>query len=369
MFKRNIRRPQVTIMVLIMIASLLFLSLAMPDGVEPYQLQYPAYFGGRFSIPEDNPLTKEGVHLGRMLFYETKLSGNNKLSCASCHQQQLAFTDGRAFSVGIDGSFTKRSSMSLANLLWVRNFFWDGRVNSLEAQAIVPLTDPHEMGVSLNESAAKLSKTAIYPGLFKKAFGSSGISEDKIVKAIAQFERTLISFHSNFDRYLNGEYIPSEQELRGMKLFMTGPSPQDNIRGANCGHCHGTPKMFKELFHNNGLDTLARDVGRMGFTGQEIDRGRFRVPTLRNIELTSPYMHDGRFGTLQEVLDHYSDHIQPSETLSSFIAEATNEVGGKSLQLTQYEKQDIIAFLRMLTDSIFINNPAFSNPHSKILKP
>lgn len=105
------------------------------------------------------------------------------------------------------------------------------------------------------------------------------------------------------DRYLNGEYIPSEQELRGMKLFMTGPSPQDNIRGANCGHCHGTPKMFKELFHNNGLDTLARDVGRMGFTGQEIDRGRFRVPTLRNIELTSPYMHDGRFGTLQEVLD------------------------------------------------------------------
>lgn len=358
------------IIISIMIGSLLLLSFKVYENQEkPYNLKYPAYFGGRFTIPEDNPLTRDGVHLGRMLFYETKLSKTNQFSCSSCHQQKLAFTDGKPFSEGIDGSVTKRSTMSLANLLWVKNFFWDGRSNSLEAQAIVPLTDPHEMGQSLSESASKLEKTSNYPELFKKAFGSSEIFGDKIVKALAQFERILISSDSPYDQYLNGTYIPTEQELRGMNLFMAGPQPQNNIRGANCGHCHGTPKLFKELFHNNGLDTIPKDVGRMEFTGQEIDRGRFRVPTLRNIALTSPYMHDGRFKTLQQVLDHYNEHIQQSETLSPFIAEATNQVGGKSLLLLEDEKQDIISFLHMLTDSTFISNPDFSNPHLKGIKP
>lgn len=354
---------------LILTVFLLLPSFVLTEEQEPFNLEYPAYFGGRFTIPEDNPMTKEGVHLGRMLFYETKLSGNNQVSCASCHQQKLAFTDGKPFSVGIDGSLTKRSSMSLANLLWVRNFFWDGRSNSLEAQAVFPLTDRHEMGQSLSESATKLKKASSYPELFRKAFGTPDISEDRIVKALAQFERTLISSNSPYDQYLKGEYIPSDQELRGMNLFMTGPQPQNNIRGANCGHCHGTPKLFKELFHNNGLDTVAKDVGRMEFTGQEMDRGRFRVPTLRNIALTSPYMHDGRFKTLQDVLDHYNDHIQQSETLSPFIAEATNLAGGKSLLLSEDEKKDIITFLHLLTDSTFITNKEFSDPHSKKSKP
>lgn len=336
---------------------------------EPYPLKYPRYFGGRFTIPKDNPTTKEGVYLGRMLFYEKQLSANDLISCASCHKQELAFTDGKAFSTGVDGSFTKRNSMSLANLLWVRNFFWDGRSKSLEAQAVFPLTDSHEMGQSLSLSATKLSKIPDYTNMFQSAFGTPEISGDRILKAIAQFVRTLISADSAYDQYLMGNYVLSKQEQHGMDLFMTAPSPQNNIRGANCAHCHGTPKLFKELFHNNGLDTLAKDIGRMGFTGQEIDRGRFRVPTLRNIALTAPYMHDGRFGTLQEVLDHYNEHIQPSETLSPFLAETTNRLGGTSLLLTEDEIRDIIAFLHTLTDFTFINNPKFSDPHIKNSEP
>lgn len=149
-----------------------------------------------------------------------------------------------------------------------------------------------------------------------------------------------------------------------MQLFENGPDPRRGIRGANCGHCHGGPKTFKELFHNNGLDSAFTDPGREKVTGQSMDKGRFRVPTLRNILLTAPYMHDGRFKTIEAVLDHYSEHIQQSGTLSSFLQDVSNEEGGKSLSLAPQEKQDIIAFFGMLTDSTFITNPAFSNPHS-----
>lgn len=350
-------------MIFVVTVSLFFFSFQYDRRkTDPYPLQYPSYFGGRFTIPEDNPLTKEGVHLGRLLFYEPKLSKENKITCGTCHQQKLAFTDGKSFSEGVDGTLTKRSSMSLVNLLWVRNFFWDGRVNSLEAQAIVPLTDAHEMGQSLEDAASKLKATTLYPELFRKAFGASEITGDLILKSLAQFERTLISADAPYDKYLTGSYTLTEEELKGMKLFMTTPSPERNIRGGNCGHCHGTPKLFSELFHNNGLDSIPKDPGRMEFTNQSIDEGRFRVPTLRNIALTAPYMHDGRFKTLEEVLNHYNEHIQQSATLSPFIANATNEAGGKSLMLTEPEKKEIIAFLHTLTDSTFINNPEFSDP-------
>ncbi|SDF77296.1 cytochrome c peroxidase [Dyadobacter soli] len=330
----------------------------------PYELKYPANFGSRFTIPANNPTTHEGVYLGRMLFYEKKLSANNKFSCESCHEQKLAFTDGRPVSLGVDGSFTPRSSMSLSNLLWVRNFFWDGRSQGLEAQAAFPLTDPHEMGQSLAVSAEKLRKTAPYPALFGSAFGETGVTEQNILKALAQFERTLISADAPYDRYLAGQYQPTAAELRGMQLFENGPDPKRRIRGANCGHCHGSPKTFKELFHNNGLDSAFTDLGREKITSQSLDKGRFRVPTLRNILLTAPYMHDGRFKTIEAVLDHYSDHIRQSETLSSFLQDISNEENGKTLSLKTQEKQDIIAFFGMLTDSTFITNPAFSNPHS-----
>lgn len=335
---------------------------------EPYLLQYPANFGGRINVPKDNPTTKGGVQLGRMLFYEKKLSADNSLSCASCHEQKLAFTDGKALSIGVDKSFTSRNSMALVNLLWVRNFFWDGRSASLEDQTIFPMTNPHEMGQSLEETVKKLQQSPMYAVLFKKAFGDANIDADKIRKALAQFERTLISADSPYDRYLAGIYQPTAQELRGMNLFMEPPAPERGIRGANCGHCHGGPKTFKELFHNNGLDTEAKDSGREAISNEAEDRGRFRVPTLRNIALTAPYMHDGRFKTLEEVLDHYNEHIQESATLSSFLRGTSNEKGGKTLLLYQPEKTDIMAFLHMLTDSTFINNPAFSDPNKSLKK-
>lgn len=328
----------------------------------PYTFRYPANFGSRFLIPDNNPTTREGVQLGRMLFYEKKLSAGNTLSCESCHEQKRAFTDGKKFSIGTGGALTARNSMSLANLLWVRSFFWDGRAGSLEEQAVFPLTDQHEMGQPIEVSAAKLRATGDYPSLFKIAFGSDSITGENILKALAQFERTLISANAPYDRYLAGNYQPTEQEIRGMSIFMDGPVPEKKIRGANCGHCHGGPKTFKELFHNNGLDSIPADMGREKFTGQPADRGRFRVPTLRNIGLTAPYMHDGRFTTLEQVLDHYNEHIRESETLSSFLRDVSNETDGKSLFLNSQEKQDIVSFLHMLTDSSFITNPEFSNP-------
>ncbi len=176
--------------------------------------------------------------------------------------------------------------MSLANLLWVRNFFWDGRANGLEAQAQVPLTDAHEMGQALELSAKKLQNTHPYPTLFKKAFGSSYITGDQIVKALAQFERTLISANAKYDDYLRGQYEPTTSEQNGMDLFFSNPS--SNKRGAGCAHCHGGPKTFTEQYHNNGLDSISKDAGRETITGRSYDRGRFRVATLRNIALTAP---------------------------------------------------------------------------------
>jgi cytochrome c peroxidase len=347
--------------VLLLLSGIILLS-AIPKP-QPYLLRHPANFGSRYTVPADNPTTIEGVYLGRMLFYEKKLSADNSISCGSCHQQRLAFTDGRKLSEGVGHALTTRNSMSLANLLWVRNFFWDGRAKSLEEQAVFPLTDAHEMGQSLAISADKLRETKPYPALFRNAFGTDSITEKNIVKAISQFERTLISADSKYDKYLAGKYQPTVEEMSGMALFMSAPVPEKNVRGANCEHCHGGPKTFKELFHNNGLDSIAADAGRADVTKEASDRGRFRVPSLRNIALTAPYMHDGRFATLDEVLDHYSDHIRQSETLSSFLTGISNDSGGKSLNLTKQEKTDIIAFLTMLTDSTLITNPAFSDPH------
>ncbi|HVD98430.1 MAG TPA: cytochrome c peroxidase [Cytophagaceae bacterium] len=346
--------------------SILFLFLAftreqVPAG--PYELHYPVYFGNRLNISPANPLTKEGVYLGRKLFYEKRLSINNAVSCGTCHEQQHAFTDAKQFSMGVGKQPTSRNSMSLANLLWVRSFFWDGRATSLEEQGKEPILHADEMGETLEHVSAKLQQTREYPKLFKLVYGNDSITGDRIVQAIAQFERTLISANSPYDQYLQGKYTPTEKEQRGMTLFMTHPDPEKNVRGANCVHCHAAPKMFADLFHNNGLDSLPKDKGREKITGLPNDRGRFRAVSLRNSALTAPYMHDGRFRTLEEVLDHYSEHIQSSTTLSPFLQDASNEPGAKSIRLSAKEKEELIAFLQMLTDSSFITDPRFSDPY------
>jgi cytochrome c peroxidase len=335
-----------------------------PWETGPYAISIPKHFGD-YRLPEDNPLTKEGIALGRMLFYEKKLSNNNTISCGSCHQQKFAFSDDKVFSTGSEGIMGKRNSMSLANLIWAKNFFWDGRAKSLEEQALIPIQDPLEMHQTLDEAVAKLQNTAEYPKLFKLVFGSEQITAQNIAKALAQFERTLISSDSKFDRFLQNKYTPTVSEFNGKELFFTHPEA-GRLRGGNCLDCHGGNLTMLNTFHNNGLDANPTDPGREGVTGQSFDIGKFKAPSLRNIALTAPYMHDGRFETLEEVLDHYNDHIQRSQTLDPLILEASNEPilagGSVKLHLTTQEKKDIIAFLHMLTDSTFIQNKAFSNP-------
>jgi cytochrome c peroxidase len=360
----------------VLIGAALFLGAAMEkgaDGPTPYTLSYPAYFGNRINTTQDNLLTVEGIGLGRRLFYEKRLSANNRISCGSCHQQAHAFADDRAFSLGFDQTPTRRNSMSLTNLLWVRHFFWDGRASSLEVQAITPMTDPHEMGQPLDSSVRKLQAVAGYASLFAAAFGSDTITAGRIIKAITQFERTLISDHSPYDGYIRGEYRPTAAELRGIALFFTNNGPNGGvggdargIRGAGCGNCHSGPKVFNETYHNNGLDSIPPDNGRSAITGMDYDRGRFRVVTLRNIALTAPYMHDGRFKTLQEVIDHYSEHIRASPTLSPSLKDTANTP--VNLRLTSEEKTDLLAFLRMLTDSVFITDPRFADPNDNSKK-
>lgn len=342
------------------------------NSPQPYELKIPEKFSKNITIPANNPLTVQGVELGRMLFYEKRLSGNNTMSCASCHKQEKAFTDDRRFSIGIKNIAGTKNSMSLANLLWTNHFFWDGRAASLEEQALIPIQDPIELHQSLAEAVQKLQETEIYPPKFRLVFGSEKITAENIAKAIAQFERTLISANSKYDKYLRDEYKATDLELQGIELFFTHPIPQANLRGGNCGDCHlqittsGDRNGFRG-FHNNGLDTDQRlNIGLQAVTRNPADRGKFKAPTLRNIALTAPYMHDGRFSRLEEVLDHYDQHVRMSETLDPLIREASNEPfpspSEPKLYLTAKEKQAILAFLQMLTDEEFIKNPQFKNP-------
>lgn len=372
--KFNIKQVALVIVCLIVYACSSSNSIEpeVPFAPTPYNLNTPFYFGENFQIPEDNPTTEEGVGLGRMLFYETRLSGDNTQSCASCHIQSKAFTDGNQFSEGIDGLKGTKNAMSLTNLLWQKRFFWDGRSTSLEEQSLIPIEDPIEMHETLENAVAKLQADTEYPVKFRLAFGSDSITADNIGKALAQFERTLISDDSRYDQYLRGEYQPTEQELLGISMFQTHPIPEIGLRGGNCGDCHVGAMLSGELtgfqgFHNNGLDSDADlKPGLQSVTGNEFDKGKFKAPSLRNIALTAPYMHDGRFNTLEEVLEHYDEHIQRSATLDPLIIEASNEivVSGEpiKLHLTDTEKEAILSFLHMLTDSTFIQNEKFSNP-------
>lgn len=324
----------------------------------PYNLVIPQGFP-QMPIPSDNPMTVEGVALGRRLFYEKRLSGDNTMSCASCHiQKPFSFTDkGTRFSTGIDGIEGNRNAMAIINLGWGHKFFWDGRVNSLEAQALGPVPNPIEMHESWKNALDKLRADDEYPELFLKAFGVCNFDSTHVAKAIAQFERTLISGNSKFDKYLRGEVSLTPSELNGFVLFNRDKAP--GVSGADCFHCHGAAGgMFTDNdFHNNGLDSVFTDLGLELTTGNIHDRGKFKSPTLRNIELTAPYMHDGRFATLEEVVEHYNRGGHPSPTLDPLMKNV-----GDGLELSHQEKTDLINFLKTLTDMDFVNNPNFSEP-------
>lgn len=333
----------------------------IPGAYEPeaYILELPDYMGDPI-IPADNPLTKAGVALGRMLFYDPIVSSDSTMSCASCHAPELAFTDGTAFSTGVEGRQTSRSSMPLVNLAFNPNgFFWDGRSPSLEEQALHPIMDEVELNEDWDNVVRKFRQHPDYPGHFRRAFGierKSEITKELAVKAIAQFERTLVSYNSRFDQVVNrneGWFTDSEQ--RGKDLFYVELNALDH---PGCSHCHGGVNFTDFSFRNNGIDSVATlndfsDKGLGEVSGRIYDNGRFKVPGLRNVALTAPYMHDGRFQTLEEVLDHYKTGGHGVENEDPNIFPFT---------LSESQKQDMIAFLRTLTDTTFVRNPAHVNP-------
>jgi cytochrome c peroxidase len=322
----------------------------------PYNLEIPKLFADKLIapvIPTNNPLTEEGVALGKKLFFDTILSGDGTQSCASCHNPQQAFTDNLQFSEGIRGLFGTRNSMPLFNLAWNfdEHFSWDGKDFSLENQALEPVSNPIELHSNWKEIAQKLQNHSEYPTLFLHAFGTATIDSTLVTKAIAQFERTLISGNSKFDKFLRGETTLTPEEQNGFDVFM------DEARG-DCFHCHGSnnnPLWTDNQFHNNGLDTNFSDLGLGAITGDPADNGKFKSPSLRNLKFTAPYMHDGRFVTLEEVISHYSEGLQFSSTIDPLM----KKVNQGGVGLSTKDKAALKAFLLTLTDLEFINNPDY----------
>lgn len=330
----------------------------LPDWATVYTVHKPKQFV-KMHIPAANPTTEEGIALGRRLFYDPILSADSTFSCANCHQQTLSFTDGKALSVGADKSIGKRSVPSLLNVgFYYDKLFWDGRLRSLEAQVLLSVEDPQELNHNWDAVEAKLRSHPYYPALFERAFATSKPSEidrNLVAKAIAQFERTLISDNAKYDKVQRGEAEFTAQEQRGWSIFFDASK---ELPDSECGHCHLDP-LFTDLdFSNNGLEEVAdlnvlKDKGRGAVTRNYYDNGKFRTPSLRNIALTAPYMHDGRFASLDEVLDHYIKGGHHSENASPNV---------RKLELNDSHKKDLIAFLHTLTDTSFIQNTAHANP-------
>jgi len=309
-----------------------------------------------FTVPEyfpipvydfsKNPLTENKILLGRTLFYEPMLSKNNTISCESCHSPFSAFTHiDHTLSHGIHDSIGTRNSPALMNLAWQKYFMWDGAVNNLDMQALAPISHPSEMGSSINEVVEKLNTSEKYRKLFYKAYGDNTATGEKTLKAISQFMLTLVSANSKYDKVMRRESNFTEQEANGYLLFKN-----------NCASCHTEPLFTNGNFENNGLpmDLLLEDIGRMKVTSNKNDSLKFKVPSLRNIEYSYPYMHDGRFKKLSEVLNHYTNGIQPSKTLATQLKHG--------IQLSSNEKVDIITFLLTLSDNEFVFNPKFQYP-------
>lgn len=331
-----------------------------PGGVgayvpTPFELQVPEWSITPMHyphVPYDNPTTVEGIALGRKLFHETALSDDYSLSCASCHVQANAFSDPRRFSMGTDGSVGTRNSMAVMNMAWDMFFFWDARALSMELQALEPVVDHAEMRNTWPVVEQRLREHPEYPELFRKAFGTPGIDSLRVVFAIAQFERTFISLDSRFDRWYYGGDASAltAQEQRGFELF---------IGDASCSGCHMLPMFTDHSARNNGLDLIPIDGGIGAITGLQWHMGQFKTTSLRNIEVTAPYMHDGRFATLEEVMDFYAEGVQ---TQASNLDNHMQPWVLGLVQLDAQDRADLVAFMRTLTDETFLTNPAFGPP-------
>ena len=322
------------------IVVLLFLTFSCEKTDEPEEIFKPTFFQLAIpthmpilEIPEDNPMTVEGVQLGRMLYYDKILHRDETNACADCHIQSKSFTAGPTV-------------LPHMNFGWYTNFLWNGKVSgTLEEIMLFEVAEFFETDLN------KLNADDKYPDLFFEAFGTKVATHELAAKALSQFERTLISGNSKFDRvvYQNTEFF-TDEEQHGYELFFT--------EEGDCFHCHGGVLLTDNLFHNNGLDETFADVGYGAITGESVDMGRFKTPTLRNIELTAPYMHDGRYATLEDVIDFYSEGIKFSTTIDPLM----KNVHQGGIQLTPEEKSALVDFLKTFTDTTFINNPNFSNP-------
>jgi cytochrome c peroxidase len=323
----------------------------IPYQPTPYVPSLPIW-ADVMPIPADNTLTVEGIALGRKLFYEKKLSADHTMSCGSCHVQGYGFSDPKKFSVGIKGDVGTRQSMAIFNLAWNEPFFWDGRAATLEQQAHDPVVNPIELNNTWQAVVKSLQTDNTYPELFRLAFGTSHIDSTLITKAIAQFERTIVSYDSKFDHfYFKGDStVFNEVEKRGFKVF---------FGKALCLHCHSGVNLSDNSLRNNGLDVVPKDNGFGDISKNADDNGRFKVVSLRNIERTAPYMHDGRFKTLEEVVEHYdSGVVFGTPNLDPNMQEF---VGG--LGLTQQEKKDLVTFLKTLSDDNLLTNKNWANPN------
>lgn len=323
---------------------------------------------GQDNTPNNNTITDAGATLGRVLFYDKNLSYNNKVACGSCHLQTHGFSDPLVLSKGFEGGNTGRNSMGLINARYYPNgkFFWDERAATLEVQTLLPIQDHIEMGMHLDTLVNKLNRISYYPALFQSAFGDKTITSDKVSKALAQFVRSIVSYKSKYDAgraSFPANTPPAQlgdfsnftvQENRGKTLFFTT---------AGCAPCHGTETFTGARAENNGLDLTTVDSGVGRITGNPADIAKFKVPSLRNVELTAPYMHDGRFKTLQEVIEHYSNGVQNHPTLSPPL-----RVGGtpngqpRRLNLSNADMGALVAFLKTLTDNTVAAEAKYSDP-------
>lgn len=326
----------------LVIACLVALAGCQPDVIVSVPESFP-----KMPVPENSPITRERVELGRRLFYDPHLSRTDEVACASCHTQENAFADPRRVSEGVEGRVGARNAPPLFNLAWNTSFFWDGNAPTLEQQVIGPIVNPLEMDMRIDEVVRRVAADASYVRQFEAAFRRAPDPEG-VTKAIASFMRTMVSGESRYDRFQRGDTTAlTEAERRGKELFFS--------ERAECFHCHVGFNLTNNGFHNNGARPDDADVGRERITERVSDRGKFKVPSLRNVAVTAPYMHDGSLATLEEVVEHYAKGGQGHPNTDPTI---------HPLALTSEDKADLVAFLRSLTDEAFLSDPRFAAPPS-----
>lgn len=320
-----------------------FLLLLFSYSLQDIGLVYPSYFPKPVYDFKKKPLKPETIELGRKLFYDPILSRDNTISCSSCHISNQAFSDvGNRLSKGIEDGIGDRNSPAIFNLAWQKNFMWDGVIPNIDAQALAPINHPAEMGEDINVAVRKLNKSKEYRILFYKSFGDSLATSERLMKALSQFQLTIVSSNSKYDKVKQNKAKFTQSEKNGYELYKQ-----------NCSSCHNEPLFSTYDFANNGLSVNPEldDHGKWNKSFEPADQWMFKIPSLRNLGYTYPYMHDGRFKTLDEVLDHYEKGIVKSPTLAKQLE--------KPIVFNQKERRNLLDFLKTLNDSVLVSNPKF----------